>query len=91
MYLRDGSVRTIVRAATLRQKLQTKLAISPNSSVLTLGQPVPTPTPHCKRLAGQPVEKHLSVTSMTRHGEGEGEPLGKVRIEPRSTAVEVDP
>ena len=41
VYLRDGSAKTIVRAATLRQKLQIKLSISPSHSILTLGRPVP--------------------------------------------------
>ena len=40
VYLWDGSARTIVRAATLRQKLQIKLAISHSHSTLTRGQPV---------------------------------------------------
>ena len=30
VYLRDGSAQTVVRAATLRQKLQTKLSTSPS-------------------------------------------------------------
>ena len=38
-YLRDGPVE-FVCAATLRQKWQTKLFISPNHSMLMLGQPV---------------------------------------------------
>ena len=44
VYLRDGSAQTILRAATLRKKLQTKLSISPSHSKLTPGQPVPTLT-----------------------------------------------
>ena len=41
VYLRDRSAQTILRAATLRQKLQTKLSIPPSHSILTPGQPVP--------------------------------------------------
>ena len=44
VYLRDGSAQTILRAATLRQKLKTKLSISPSHSILTPGQPVPALT-----------------------------------------------
>ena len=44
MYLRDGSALTITRAATLRQKLQIKVAISPNRNILIPGQPVPVLT-----------------------------------------------
>ena len=44
VYLRDASAQTIKRAATLRQKLQTKLSISPSHSILTPGQPVPAVT-----------------------------------------------
>ena len=40
----DGSVQIILRAATLRYKLQTKLSISPSHSILTPGQPVPALT-----------------------------------------------
>ena len=41
VYLRDRTAQTVVCAATLRQKLQIKLAILPNHSILTPGQPVP--------------------------------------------------
>ena len=41
---RDGSAQTIVHAATLRQKLQIKLAVSPSHSILTPGRPVPALT-----------------------------------------------
>ena len=44
VYLRDASAKTTLRAATLRQKLQTKLSISPSHSILTPGQPVPALT-----------------------------------------------
>ena len=36
VYLRDGSARKIVRAATLRQNLQIKLSTSPSHSILLL-------------------------------------------------------
>ena len=44
VYLGDGSARTIVRAVTLRQKLQIKLSIPSSHSILTPGQPVPVLT-----------------------------------------------
>ena len=44
VYLRDGSAHTILRAATLRWKLQIQLSISPSHSILTPGRPVPVLT-----------------------------------------------
>ena len=44
VYLRDRSAQTILRAATLRQKLQIQLSISPSHSILTPGRPVPVLT-----------------------------------------------
>ena len=44
VYLRDGSAQTIVRAATLRKKLQIKLSTSSSHSILTPGRPVPALT-----------------------------------------------
>ena len=44
VYLRDGSAQTILRAATLRQKLQIKLSTLPSHSILTPGRPVPVLT-----------------------------------------------
>ena len=43
MYLRDGAAQAILRAATLRYKLQTKRSTSPSHSILTPGRPVPAP------------------------------------------------
>ena len=40
VYLTDGSAKTTLRVDILRQKLQTKLCISPSHSILTPGQPV---------------------------------------------------
>ena len=37
LYLRDGSAPTSIRAATLRHKLQIKLALSPSHRILTPG------------------------------------------------------
>ena len=42
--LGDGSAQTILRAATLRQKLHIKLPIPPSHSILTQGQTVPALT-----------------------------------------------
>ena len=44
MYLTDGSAQTILRAATLRQKLHIKRCTSPSHSMLTPGRPVPVLT-----------------------------------------------
>ena len=44
VYLWDGSAQTILRAATLRYKLQIKLSISPSHSILTPGWRVPVLT-----------------------------------------------
>ena len=43
--LRDGSAETVVCVATLRQKLQIKLALASSHSILTPGQPVPALSP----------------------------------------------
>ena len=40
VYLRDRYAQTVVRAATLIQKLQIKLSFSPSHSILAPGQPV---------------------------------------------------
>ena len=53
--LRDGSAQTTVRAATLGQKFQIKLAISPSHSILTQGQPVTALTLQ-RQAAGQPLQ-----------------------------------
>ena len=45
IYLRDGSAWAILRAATLRYKLQINLSISVSHSILTPGQLVPALTP----------------------------------------------
>ena len=62
VYLRDGSAQTILRAATLRQKLQIQLSISPSHSILTPGQPIPALTLKCQapgRVAtGVPILSH---------------------------------
>ena len=44
VHFRDGSAKTSLHAATLRQKLQIKLSISPSHGIPTSGQPVPEPT-----------------------------------------------
>ena len=63
VYLRDGSAQTILRATTLRQKLQIKLSTSPSHSILTPGRPVPALTQQCQacgRVAtGVPIFKSL--------------------------------
>ena len=63
VYIRDGSAQTSVHAATLRQKLQIKLSLSPSHSILTPHQPVPVLTLWCQapgRVAtGVPMYKSL--------------------------------
>ena len=61
VYLRDGSAETVVRAATLRQKLQIGFAVSHSHRILTLGQPVLAPGKVCffGRLTSQ---QHASVS-----------------------------
>ena len=44
MYLRDGSAQTILRAATLRYKLQIQRSTSTSHSILTPGRLVPALT-----------------------------------------------
>ena len=81
-YLRDGSAQTIVRAATLRQKLQVKLSTSPSHSILTPGRPVPGADPITP---GAWQSSHWSanfqVTGMTRPG---NIPTAQAGIKPRT-------
>ena len=44
VYLRDGSAQTTLRAATLRQKLQTKFSVLPSHSILMDTRPTSTST-----------------------------------------------
>ena len=55
-YIRDGSAQIIVHTATLTQKLQIKLSVSPSRGILTPGRLVPALTYNARRLAGQPLE-----------------------------------
>ena len=50
VYIRDASAQTFKRAATPRQKMQVKLAISPGHSILAQGQPVLARTPQYQAL-----------------------------------------
>ena len=61
--LRDRSARTILRAATLRQKLQTELSISPSHSILTSPSTDPV-TPGAWQ--GRDWSANFQVTGMTR-------------------------
>ena len=65
VHLRDGSAQTILRAATLRQKLQIQLSISPSHSILPPGQPVPV-SPGAWQ--GSYSSANFYVTGMTRPG-----------------------
>ena len=65
--VRDGSAQTVVCAATLRQKLQIQLAISPSHSILMLGHPVPD----AARLTGGGVkETTAAATGPGKEGSG---------------------
>ena len=79
VYLRDESAQIILRAATLRQKLQIQLSISPSHSLLTPGQPVPALTLSCQAPG-------KVATGMTRPQE---KSWRKWDLNPRST-LEVD-
>ena len=63
VYLRDGFAKTILRAATLRYKLQIQFSTSPSHSIQTPGQPVPALTLYRQapgRVAtGVPIDKSL--------------------------------
>ena len=63
VHLMDGSVQTIARAATLRQKLQINLS-HPSISILTPSEPVLFRQAHGRIVTGVP----LFITGMTRHG-----------------------
>ena len=56
------SALVVSHAATLKQKLLIKLAVSPNHSIRTLGHPVST-NPHDARLAWQGSYQNASVFS----------------------------
>ena len=66
VYSSYGSAQTILRAATLRQKLQIELSTSPSQSILTPVRPIPALTQAPSRVAsGVPI---FEVTGMTRPG-----------------------
>ena len=68
VYLKDGPAHTILRAATLRQKLQIQLPTSPSHSILTPGRPVPALTLLTPGAwLGSHLSAHFEVTGMTRH------------------------
>ena len=83
VYFRNGSAQTAVRAATLTQKLQTKLFISPTHRILTPCQPFPTLTPG-RVATGITILKSLVCLSLEKRS------TKKAGIEPRSAAVEED-
>ena len=89
VYLRDGSAKTILRAATLRQKLQIKLSTSPSHSILTPGWPVPALTLYCQvpgRVAtGVPIFKSLVMVWLDLEKSRREQDLN-----PRSSAFEAD-
>ena len=88
LYLRNGSAQTILRAATLRYKLQIKLSISPSRSILTKGQLVSALTLY-RQAPGRVATGVLvsKVTDMTRPRKN---PRRKRDSNPRSSALEAD-
>ena len=66
VFLRDGSSQTILRAATLREKLQIQLSTSPSHSILTLGQPVPALT-LLSQVHGSIAIASISVTVVSKN------------------------
>ena len=87
--LRDGSSQTIVRSATLRQKLQIKLSISPSHSTLTLSQPVTALTLQAQApgrvTTGVPILKSLAGLDPEKFSRCKRE------SNPGSAAFEADP
>ena len=75
-HLTDGSARTIARAATLRENLQTKLSISPK--MLTPGQ----------RQAPRKVASRVPMFKSLVTRPGKKRSAAKAGIPPRSAAVE---
>ena len=73
VYLREGSASTMVRAATLRQKVHIKLAVSSAHSILTPGQGARTLIlqPQASDMVETRVN-HLRVTDRTRQGSDPG-------------------
>ena len=65
VYVWDRSAQTVVRAATLRYKLQIKLAFSPDHDALTLGRPVLAQTLY--RQAPGRVAPTVSVSTSFSH------------------------
>ena len=61
----QGRIRSILLAATLRQKLQVKLSTSPSHSILTPGRPVLQPPGAWQ---GSHCGASFEVTGMTRPG-----------------------
>ena len=87
-YLRDRSAQTIVRAATLRQKLQVKLPISPTHGVLTPGPTSPSDDPLTPDAwQGSHWSTSLEVKGMTP---SRTKSTAKSGIEARCAAVEAD-
>ena len=88
VYHRDRSAQTTLRAATLRWKVQVKLAIPPRHGILTPGQPVPalilqrqapgrvaTGVPHLKSVVWLDMENHPQAgTSEVSGMTGHGKP-----------------
>ena len=83
VYLWDGSPQTIVRAATLRQKLQIKFDTSFSHGILTPGRPVPVQTQASDRIATRvPIFKSLHGMTWP-----EKKSTANSGLEPRSVAL----
>ena len=83
VYLRDGSAQTILHAATLGQKLQIKLSISPSHSILTSPSTDPI-SPGAWQ--GSHWNANFSVTGMTQPRQNPVESGIRTRDLPLSTS-----
>ena len=68
VYLGDGSVWHFVRAATLRQKLEITIALSPRYSILTSGQPEFCTSSHSETEVGNQIFR-LNSYSIVKTGQ----------------------
>ena len=89
VYLKDGSAHTSASAATLRQKLQIKLPISPGDRILTPGQPVPALT--LKRQVPGRVAIGVPRSKSLVRLDPEKSPRHKRESKPGSASLEADP
>ena len=88
VYLRNESAETVVRAATLKCRLQIKLAGSPRHSILTPGQPVLVPA--VSRQASGRVASRKPISKCLVRLDRKKALRGKGRFDPGSATVGAD-